>query len=387
MRSRLVCLLVLAVAPILLVPAGATAQAIAGPKAFLVADADRGTVLASLNEHTAMYPASTAKLMTALLVADRLPLDGTIAVSASAAGRPAMRIGMKEGERWSVADALHSMLMVSANDAAYALAEAVSGNLTQFATDANALAARLGMRDSAWNDPAGFDDDWAFDGGNRASAYDLAVAARNVLHVPALAMIASLREYRFKGPDGTPHVLHNHNKLLERYPGALGLKTGYTKRAGHTLVAAAKRDGRTLIAVVLYADDPNGAAATLLDQGFAAPASAPGTGVTLPAAKVRSAPTAHPVAIATPADARHPLAAAAPARQRPNWRDTMLGGTAACVAVLGLRRRAVRRRRVERLARRRAMLEAQRRGVLHLLDPVTAAGDVVELLPRRRAIG
>src|SRR5439155_3717885 len=115
--------------------------------------------------------------------------------------------------------------MVSANDAAYALAEAASGNLSTFADDANAAAARYGMVDSRFADPAGFDDGAAFGGGSRVSASDLAIGARNVLSVPYLAAMAGSSKYTFDGPDGHAHDLYNHDKLLARYAGAPGLKT------------------------------------------------------------------------------------------------------------------------------------------------------------------
>ena len=108
---------------------------------------------------------------------------------------------MQPGQQWSLSPALHSLLMVSANDVAYALAEAASGSLDGFAADMNAAAKRYGMQDSTFNDPAGFDDSASFNGGSLASAYDLAVAARNALAVPLLSQIAGLDEYRFAGPE------------------------------------------------------------------------------------------------------------------------------------------------------------------------------------------
>ena len=201
-----------------------------------------------------------------------------------------MKIGMATGERWPLDQALHSLMMVSANDAAYALAEAASGSVEAFAADMNAAAARYGMVDSRFADPAGFDGIEGFNGGSRVSAYDLAIAARNFLAVPELTAIVGLREYRFDGPDGLSHVLYNHNKLLARYPGANGLKTGYTSLAGNTFVGTAARDGRTMIAVVLNTTNMYGIAAALLDKGFASPADAPGLGAPLPAPRVQAFP-------------------------------------------------------------------------------------------------
>jgi D-alanyl-D-alanine carboxypeptidase len=198
------------------------------------------------------------------------------------------------------------------------------------------------------------------------SAYDLAIAARNTLAVPELAAIAVLPEYRFTGP-GRDHRLLNHNRLLQRYPGAVGLKTGYTRKAGHTFVAAATREGRTMIAVVLNSDDTYAAAAALLDQGFATPPDARGTGERLPAVAVR----AFPVKSASAA-LGHTDALGAPRRpQKGEGRAVLryftlvpfgLGTT-----VVALRQRAVRRRR-QRAERRRRLAEARRRELYRVAD-------------------
>ncbi|HEV7534708.1 MAG TPA: hypothetical protein VGP90_03685, partial [Acidimicrobiia bacterium] len=245
-------------------------------KAYILVDADTGKVLEAFDEHEALPPASTTKLMTALVATEKLAKEATLTVGPDAAAQPAMRIGMVAGERWTLDAAMHSLMMVSANDAAYALAEAASGTLAAFADDMTNAAVRYGMVDSRFADPAGFDDASAFGGGSRVSAYDLAIAARNVLAVPDLTGMAGTPKSSFDGPDGKTHVLYNHNKLLARYAGATGLKTGYTALAGHTFVGTATRDGRTMISVVLNADDTYGVASALMDKGFATPADAAG---------------------------------------------------------------------------------------------------------------
>ncbi|MCZ7527105.1 MAG: serine hydrolase [Acidimicrobiia bacterium] len=285
----LLALLVAAVAALAPSPAGAGAraavrpsQSVPPPKAWVLADADTGTVLAASNEHEALPPASLVKVMTALTVLDAVSLDSTVTVSELAAAQPAMRIGMEAGDEWPLVDALASLLMVSANDAAYALAEAASGDLEGFAEDMDALGERLGLRDSTFADPAGLDDTQSFGGGSRMSAWDLAVVARNALVVPEISFTAALVEHELVGPDGVPHTLRNHNSLLQQYEGANGLKTGYTEKAGRCLLATAHRDGRTLVAVVLGYYDYNGFASWLFDQGFARPRDDPGTGDRLP---------------------------------------------------------------------------------------------------------
>lgn len=348
-------------------PAGAQeAQPAPAARAWVLVDAGSGQVLAGQQHHEPLPPASTTKLMTALVSVEKLPRGAVFVVSERPAAQLAMRIGMKVGQGWALDPALHALLMVSANDAAYALAEAASGSVEAFAADMNAAAARYGMRDSVFNDPAGFDDAAAFNGGSRVSAYDLAVAARNTLAVPKLAAIAALPEYHFTGPSGRQHRLLNHNKLLKRYPGAIGLKTGYTRRAGHTFVGAATRAGRTMIAVVLDSDDAYGAAASLLDRGFATPADAPGTGEQLPAVKVRAF---RPPPASTPVSKGEVSAPDGDGRAAGGWLrpvTVLLAGGAG--GVMGLRRRAAQRR--QRWAeRRRRLIEARRRELLRVLDP------------------
>jgi D-alanyl-D-alanine carboxypeptidase (penicillin-binding protein 5/6) len=349
-------------------PAGGGGNVRAGPvpaaRAFILVDADSGAVLAAQAQHDALPPASTTKLMTALVALEKLPAEAVFVVDDTAAAQPAMRIGMRSGQGWALSPTLHSLLMVSANDAAYALAEAASGSLAGFAADMNATAARYGMRDSVFNDPAGFDDSASFQGGSRVSAYDLAVAARNFLAVPELAAIAAMPEYAFQEPTGRPHHLRNHNKLLRRYPGAIGLKTGYTRQAGHTFVGAARRDGRTMIAVVLDTDDTYGSAAALMDFGFATARDDPGIGEQVPAPAVR--PYVAPMATTLVQNAAETVKEDAGGGRWLSRLTLML--FASTGGVVTLRRRAEQRRRA-RAERRRQVADARRREFQRLSDP------------------
>ncbi|HEX2040763.1 MAG TPA: hypothetical protein VHF47_13650 [Acidimicrobiales bacterium] len=244
------------------------------PKAWVAVDADTGAVIEGGDHRTPMRVASVLKVLTALVVTEHLAPDDEVPVSARAEGMPARRMQLKQGEVWRVDHLLHSLLLVSANDAAAALAERAAGSLEDFGELFVATAVRLGMEDDpVLRDPAGLDDEFSVEGGNLVSARDVAIAARAFLAAGELAPIVTLPEYRFVGGDGEPHRLRNHNRLLTLYPGAIGVKTGYTKRAGHSLIAAARRDGRTAIAVVLGAADPYRSAAGLLDRVFAVPPS------------------------------------------------------------------------------------------------------------------
>jgi D-alanyl-D-alanine carboxypeptidase (penicillin-binding protein 5/6) len=253
-----------------------TAPAPLAPKASILVDADTGAVLQALNVHDALLPASLTKIVTALTAVANLPANTTLTVSARAAGMPAHNMNMKEGQVWNLEDVLGALLVSSANDAGMALAERVSGSAEAFGTALEAEASRLGMADHpVLQDPSGLDDEFSVDGGNRISARDLAIAARAVLAEPRLAPIVAAKVYSFTGPDGVAHRLGNHNRLLKLYDGAIGMKTGYTKHAMHGLVAAATRNGRTMITVILGAPgDTYGPTAALLDAGFATPVTA-----------------------------------------------------------------------------------------------------------------
>jgi D-alanyl-D-alanine carboxypeptidase len=369
------------------------------PRAWIVADARTGEILDAHDDHTPYPPASTTKIMTALTALQRLPPDASITVSALAASQPASRIGMREGERWSLLDALSSLMVVSANDAAFAIAESTSGTVADFAKAEAATGRQLGLRDSTFADPSGLDDGNSFGGGPRMSAFDIAVTTRNALKVPVLARLAASSRIEFTGPDGVDHTLINHNRLVTNglYSGATGFKTGYTDQALHTLVATATRNGRSLIVVVLGTWDAYGWASRLLDVGFAKQPGQ-GTGQSLPPTRITtyswraeqfaamrrlasssvstSSPQVQPTA--TNGVAAAP-AAGNPAAENPAADKKGSGGISTktlvillLVLVLAtlyvLRVRAVKRARARRLARRRAARNMMRRGGLPIVD-------------------
>ncbi len=287
------------------------------------------------------------------------PTDA-ITVSARAAGEPARKIGMKQGEVWPFQSALYSLLLSSANDAAAAIGERIGGSLENFAAIMTASGRNLGLADNpVLQDPAGLDDNFSVAGGNLLSARDLAIVARAALAQPSVAAAVATPRYSFVGPDGAHHRLTNHiYRFLTTYPGAIGLKPGLTQRAGPGLALAARRNGRTLIAIVLDAPDTSASAIGLLDKGFAMPADSPGTGDVLP-----------PVHL--PANALAPLpgaaaapAAAAPAVVSPSPKVTHGGASSLrtggvlililgpCAVAIAARRREIRMRKQRRLASR-----------------------------------
>ncbi len=241
------------------------------PSAYIVVDAESGTIISSKNIHEALNVASISKVVTALAAINTLSADKLIEIPAEAEAVQPMRIGMKQGEKWKRDDLLHSLLLVSANDAAYALAAASAGSIPDFAQQQNRIAKELSMKDSTFGDPSGLDDNFAINGNTKMSAYDLAIAGRAVLAQPELARIVGTLNYQFIGGDNLAHTLTNHNDdFLNGYAGANGLKTGYTQKAGRTLMVSATRNGHTLIAVVLDVQETNEWAAQLLDGSFGA---------------------------------------------------------------------------------------------------------------------
>ncbi len=246
------------------------------PKAYVLVDADTGAIIDQQDARAIHPPASTIKLLTALIAVQHLKPDDPIPISPVAESMPARKINVKAGQVWRFEDLLYSMMMVSANDAAVAIAETLGGgSLDGFVRLADDTAARLGLEDHPiLNDPAGLDDEFSNKGGDRISARDLAIISRAVLARRDLVDVINTRDYAFTGGDGIGHTLTNHDLFLDLYPGANGLKTGTTDLAGHTFVGSATRGGRTMLAIVFDAEDYYGSAGRLLDQGFNTPVTA-----------------------------------------------------------------------------------------------------------------
>lgn len=220
-------------------------------KEWIVYDPASGTTLMEYNSHEERPMASVTKVMTALVVRDRTNLDDRVRVSDRAATVSGSEIGLMAGEVWSVRDLLAAMLVRSGNDAAVALAEHVAGSVPAFAALMNAKAAELGLEESHFLTPHGLDVD-----GQYTSAHDLAIIASVALQDPVIAQLVRTRLVRFKpAPSGADRIVHNTNALLGRYPGIVGLKTGFTNKAGRVLISAFETDGRTLITVVMGSED------------------------------------------------------------------------------------------------------------------------------------
>jgi len=249
--------------------------------AAAVIDEPCGAVLHELNSGMRLPPASLTKIATALVVTDQVDLVETVTVKVSgselSASTDATVMGIEPGQRLGVVDLLYGMLLPSGNDAAIALAQYVSGSETAFVELMNDKAAQMGLSDTQFTNPHGLDDPGLY-----TSAYDIAMLGRELLRDPALAHIVRTQSYQ-PAWDGLP--VQNHNLLLSLYPGALGVKTGYTDLAGQTLVAAAERNGRRIIVSVLGSQDVYVDVIALLDWGFEGAPSA--CGASPPAASRR----------------------------------------------------------------------------------------------------
>jgi D-alanyl-D-alanine carboxypeptidase len=237
-------------------------------EALLVVEADTGKVLQADNATMPWYPASVTKLMTAYVtlkaVKDgRISLDTLVTVSPTAASQSPSKMGFRPGTQLTIDNALKMMLVKSANDMAVVLAEGVGGSIDGFSAMMNQTAQKLGMTQTSYVNPNGLPAD-----GQITSARDLAILARSIIRdLPEYEYFVHIPSIRFGRK-----ITQNFNKLIGRYPGADGFKTGFICASGYNLVASATRDGKRLIAVVLGASSGRMRAvraAQLLDRGFA----------------------------------------------------------------------------------------------------------------------
>lgn len=247
--------------------AGMVAAPPASADAQLLLEAESGKVLHADNAAYPWYPASLTKLMTLYVTLlamreRRVTTDSLLTVSARAAGEPPAKMGFKAGTQLTLDNALKMLMVKSANDMAVTVAEGISGSVEKFADDMNSTARRLGMVQSNYVNPNGLPDE-----NQISSARDQGILAR--------ALIRDFPEYgfywRLPAIKFGKRVTRNFNRLIGRYPGADGMKTGFICSSGFNLVATATRNGKQLIAVVLGApSSPVRAerAAQLLERGF-----------------------------------------------------------------------------------------------------------------------
>lgn len=240
-------------------------------KSAVLVDVSSGQVLAAMNEHERLYPASVTKIMTLLLVMEaidsgKLNLNDTVVASPTAAAKGGSQIWLKEGETMTVDELLRATAIYSANDACEALGEHIAGSEEALVGMLNSRAAELGMKNTHFDNCTGLDDT---SDTHLTTAYDIALMSVELLKHDLI------RKYTTVWMDSLRNgatQLVNTNKLIRFYDGATGLKTGTTSKAGCCVSASAERNGTHLVAVVMgspTSDDRFGAAKALLNWGFA----------------------------------------------------------------------------------------------------------------------
>jgi len=324
--------------------------------AVAIMDPTNGRLLYGKRADTPLPAASLLKMVTAIIVAEHLRPDDTLTISPAAGHARDDQIAWRQGATFTVDQVLHGMLMESSNGAAIALAQRVAGSLPAFARMATARAHQLGATHTILVDPSGLDA-----AGQHASARDLASIASAFLKIPWLAHVAVTKSYTVPWPDNTTATFVNLDRFVNRYPGAVGVKNGFTSVAGNCVAAAATRGGKTLIVVALNGPRIYDTASQLMDAGFATatigswrPDPLPSV-QELPATRVdtgRSLNDAYTPATATPKHGGHSLT-----------KIFLAVLVLAYVArVMQIKRRKRRRRRAMR-ARRRARIEVTRRQI------------------------
>jgi D-alanyl-D-alanine carboxypeptidase (penicillin-binding protein 5/6) len=219
-------------------------------------------VLYAKSSHTRLAEASTTKIMTAIVALENGRLEDRVTVDVDSNAlywaTESTVMGLMPGQTLSLETLLYGLMLPSGNDAAIAIARHVAGSEARFVEMMNAKARDLGLRDTQYKNPHGLDAD-----GHYSSAYDLAILARYGYQNPKFFALSSARHWNADGFD-----LWNVNKLLASYPGADGVKPGFTDNAGRCLVGSAVRDGHRVFVTVMRSNDTTQDARALLDYAF-----------------------------------------------------------------------------------------------------------------------
>ena len=252
----------------ILIPAGDASLPVAltgvSARGAVLIEADSGEIIFGQNENARLPMASTTKVMTALVALESMPIDTVITIPGQAVGVEGSSIYLCEGETLTLEQLLYALLLESANDAAVAIAVAVSGSVDAFAEKMNQRAETMGLTDTHFVNPHGLDAEEHY-----TTAYELAIITCEAMKNPIFREISATQRKTIPlhGEEGV-RLLLNHNKLLSSYEDCIGGKTGYTKKTGRCLVSAAERDGVTLVAVTLNAPDDWRDHTAMLDYGF-----------------------------------------------------------------------------------------------------------------------
>lgn len=255
--------IILLISLVFCVPVGAAESPGDSARASVLIDAYSGEVIFEKNSNVRMGPASTTKIMTALVALEHMSADTPVTVDARACGVEGSSAYLCAGDEVILSDLLYAMMLGSANDAAAAIAYAVGGGISEFAGMMNEKALSLGLEDTHFENPHGLDGETHY-----TTALELARIAAAALENEEFRQIVSTKTKTLT-LDGAPRAFRNHNRLLFEYDDIIGVKTGFTKKCGRTLVSAAKRGNVTLICVTLCDGDDWRDHRKLLDAGFA----------------------------------------------------------------------------------------------------------------------
>jgi len=219
-------------------------------KAFLLKEINSKDILYSKELHTKMPPASLTKVMTAVLAIESNRLNEIVTMPYEATKVEQFKFGAKEGDKFLMKDLLVATLVSSSNDAATAIAIHLAGSVEKFAVMMNKKAKELGMKNTNFTNPCGFDI-----GENVTTVYDLALLSEYAITLPHFNDIVNYRKVVIYDISKTKHYnLKTHNKLLEYYPYTIGIKTGYTAKAGPCLIARAKHNNKDILLIILHSD-------------------------------------------------------------------------------------------------------------------------------------
>ncbi len=234
-------------------------------EAAVVMDLDTGEVLYGKCEHEQRPPASLTKVMTGYLATKQSRYDAdAVTVSEAAAQTGESSLNLKENDVLTFEHLLYGALLKSANDACVALAEHMTGSEDAFVDNMNLQACLLGCANTSFENTNGLPDE-----NHYSSAYDLAVMTRAAMGVPKFAQIVQTQKHMVRWQDGRQLLVHNTNRLLREYPGAIGVKTGTTNEAGQCLIAVAEKAGKRVAVVVLKSKNRFYDATVLLDYALA----------------------------------------------------------------------------------------------------------------------
>jgi len=255
-RACCLCLCLVLVLCVTCPQAGAVST---GASSAILIDGDSGRVLYEQNAHEPRYIASITKLMTALVAMESgHSLDEVVLIKKEYTGAEGSSMYLREGEELTLEALMYGLLLASGNDAALAVAGYCAGSVGEFVARMNRRAVLLGMENTRFVNPSGLTEE-----GHMSTAADMARLAAACMKNGTIAKIVATRTITIGGRTFT-----NHNKLLWRYEGCIGMKTGYTERSGRTLISCARREGKTLIAVTLNDGNDWADHTAMLDYGF-----------------------------------------------------------------------------------------------------------------------